>query len=82
MGRQIGIETMIGLSMMTVIVTHIAHHPHSGVIHFDERRHTLGSAEPEHGHVGGHRDRIAVERHDPEDMPWQSKAADFAGAGI
>ena len=52
------------------------------MIHFDDRRDAFGCAEPEYGHVCLRRHRIAVERHDAEDMAGESEAADFGCARI
>src|ERR1700679_1899238 len=68
--------------MPTIVVVKIAHHPHTGMIHFDDGGNAFGCAEPQHRHLGGSRYWIAIERHDPKDVPRKSEASDFTGAGV
>jgi hypothetical protein len=42
----------------------------------------FGGADPQHRHVCGARDRVAVERNRFEGVAGQGKAADLGGAGV
>ena len=51
----------------------VAENPDAGMRHLDDRRDALGGAEPEHRHVDGRRERIAVERDDLERVPGNAR---------
>src|SRR6202034_3682947 len=69
-------------AMLPVVVRDIAHDPNARVIHLDNRRDSLGCAQPKsrHGHWPG--DRVAIHRNYREVMPWQRKTPDLGRAPV
>jgi len=65
-----------------VVIRQIAHHPHAGMLHFDQCRDAFSSPEPEYRYIGLRRHGIAVERDNPKEMPRQSNAADLGRTRI
>ena len=68
--------------MPPVVIGEIAHHPHAGMLHFDECGDAFGGPEPEHRHVHVRWDGVAVERDDAKEVPRQGEAADLGRARI
>src|ERR1700722_18128381 len=65
-----------------VIITRIAHHPNTGMVHFDDDRKTFRGAKPQPGHANRLGERISVRCNHQECVAGQRQAADLARAAI
>src|SRR5262249_45923384 len=69
-------------TMTTIVISKIAHDPHSGMIHFHNSGDTLRCTQPQNGNTCGIRDPVSIKRDDFERMAGQGEAPNFRRAAI
>lgn len=65
-----------------VVVRKVAHHPHAGMIHLNDRRYTFGGSQPQDRRTCWCGNGIAVQCDHVKAMPRQGEAPDFSRASV